>query len=83
MDLADQEGQPIQDEPQARRLRGLLEKIEDVAFTGGKPKAFEVFRAFDVDGDGFDDLVFANGNGCSNGACALRCLVGWGLANPA
>ena len=53
MDLADQEGQPIQDEPQARRLRGLLEKIEDVAFTGGKPKAFEVFRAFDVDGDGF------------------------------
>ena len=53
MDLADQEGQPIQDEPQARRLRGLLEKIEDVAFTGGKPKAFEIFRAFDVDGDGF------------------------------
>lgn len=22
-------------------------------------------------------------NGCSNGACALLCLVGWGSANPA
>ena len=27
--------------------------MEDVAFCGGKPKTFEIFRNFDVDGDGY------------------------------
>ena len=31
----------------------MLEKVEDVAFSGGKPKTFEIFRNFDVDGDGY------------------------------
>ena len=52
-ELALIEGKAIQDEAQARRLRGLLEKVEDVAFCGGKPKTFEIFRNFDVDGDGY------------------------------
>ena len=43
----------IGDEPTARRLRGILTKIEDAAFSSGKPRAFEIFRAFDSDGDGF------------------------------
>lgn len=43
----------ITDEITARRLRGLLTKIEDAAFCSGKPRTFEIFRAFDTDGDGF------------------------------
>ena len=43
----------ISDEPTARRLRGLLTKIEDAAFCSGKPRAFHIFREFDTDGDGF------------------------------
>ena len=52
-ELREVDGAAIQDEAQARRLRGLLEKVEDVAFSGGKPKTFEIFRNFDVDGDGY------------------------------
>lgn len=37
----------------ARRLKKILTEIEDTSFTGGKPRAFEIFRTFDVDGDGF------------------------------
>jgi len=43
----------INDEPTARRLRGLLTKIEDAAFCSGKPRTFQIFKAFDSDGDGF------------------------------
>ena len=43
----------IKDEPTARRLRGLLTKIEDVAFCSGKPRTFQIFKAFDTDGDGY------------------------------
>lgn len=40
------------EDKEARRLRELLREIEDKAFES-KPKTFEVFRKFDVDGDGF------------------------------
>lgn len=43
----------ITDEVTARRLRGLLTQIEDVAFCSGKPRTFQIFKAFDTDGDGF------------------------------
>lgn len=43
----------ITDEITARRLRGLLTKIEDAAFCSGKPRTFQIFKAFDTDGDGF------------------------------
>ena len=43
----------IKDEATARRLRKLLTDIEDSAFCGGKPRAFQIFKTFDVDGDGF------------------------------
>ena len=43
----------IHDETTARRLRGLLTKIEDAAFCSGKPRTFQIFREFDTDGDGF------------------------------
>ena len=43
----------IKDESTARRLRKLLTDIEDSAFCGGKPRAFQIFKEFDVDGDGF------------------------------
>ena len=43
----------ISDEATARRLRKLLTDIEDSAFCGGKPRAFQIFKQFDVDGDGF------------------------------
>ena len=43
----------IKDEVTARRLRNLLTEIEDSAFCGGKPRAFQIFKQFDVDGDGF------------------------------
>ncbi len=50
---ADSAAGDINDEPTARRLRGLLTKIEDAAFCSGKPRTFQIFRAFDSDGDGF------------------------------
>lgn len=43
----------IGDEPTARRLRGILTKIEDIAYCQGKPRTFQIFRSFDADGDGF------------------------------
>lgn len=44
----------IKDETTARRLRKILSEIEYSSFYGGKqPKAFEIFRSFDMDGDGF------------------------------
>ena len=43
----------IKDEATARRLRGLLTRIEDAAFCSGKPRTFQIFRDFDTDGDGF------------------------------
>lgn len=43
----------IDDEPTARRLRGILTKIEDIAYCQGKPRTFQIFRSFDADGDGF------------------------------
>ena len=43
----------IRDEATARRLRGLLTRIEDAAFCSGKPRTFQIFRDFDTDGDGF------------------------------
>lgn len=43
----------ISDEQTARRLRGILGQIENVSFCSGKPRAFEIFRAYDTDGDGF------------------------------
>lgn len=49
---ADTEGD-ISDESTARRLRGLLTQIEDSAFCSGKPRTYQIFKAFDVDGDGF------------------------------
>ena len=55
-DLADTSaaaGVDISDEPTARRLRGILTQIEDAAFCSGKPRAFNIFRDFDMDGDGF------------------------------
>lgn len=42
----------IKDGVAAKRLRDLLSEIEDKSFAG-KPKLFEVFRKFDVDGDGY------------------------------
>jgi len=30
-----------------------LTEIEDSAFCSGKPRAFQIFKQFDVDGDGF------------------------------
>ena len=30
-----------------------MTKIEDAAFCSGKPRAFQIFKAFDTDGDGF------------------------------
>ena len=53
-DLANTEGTgDISDEHTARRLRGLLTEIENAAFCSGKPRAFQIFRSFDTDGDGF------------------------------
>lgn len=52
LETADQECH-ISDEPTARRLRGILGQIEQASFSSGKPRAFEIFRAFDSDGDGF------------------------------
>ena len=43
----------IGDETTARRLRGILGKIEDIAYCQGKPRTFQIFRSFDTDGDGF------------------------------
>ena len=43
----------ISDVRTARRLRSILTQIEEVAFSSGKPRAFEIFRNFDSDGDGF------------------------------
>ena len=43
----------ISEETTARRLRGLLTQIEDATFCSGKPRAFQIFKAFDTDGDGF------------------------------
>lgn len=43
----------ISNETTARRLRGILGQIENHHFCSGKPRAFEIFRAFDTDGDGF------------------------------
>ena len=51
-ELAHVEGD-ISDEATARRLRGILGQIENASFCSGKPRAFEIFRAFDTDGDGF------------------------------
>ena len=34
-------------------MRGILSKIEDVAYCQGKPRTFKIFRDFDIDGDGF------------------------------
>lgn len=46
------EGDSLADEATARRLRGILTQIEDTSFQC-KPKTFQVFRAFDEDGDGY------------------------------
>ena len=43
----------ITDDATARRVRGILSKIEDVAYCQGKPRTFKIFRDFDMDGDGF------------------------------
>jgi hypothetical protein len=37
---------------QARRLRNLLVEIENSSYVGNA-STFSIFRAFDVDGDGF------------------------------
>ena len=50
---ADAGSDSIENEDTARRLRGILNQIENVHFCSGKPRAFEIFRAFDMDGDGF------------------------------
>ena len=52
-ELAGIDAGDIGDETTARRLRGLLTKIEDAAFCSGKPRTFQIFREFDTDGDGF------------------------------
>lgn len=49
----DEPSADIKDEATARRLRGLLGEIENVAFQGGKNNTYKVFRAFDEDGDGY------------------------------
>ena len=52
-ELANAPDGDIKDEVTARRLRGLLTRIEDAAFCSGKPRTFQIFREFDTDGDGF------------------------------